>query len=82
MDGSGNKPPFYDIVGNWKYDAWESLRGTDQILSQKLCIELMHEIMTEFGYADMISDPNRPGPDYYSDCKKFNWIDALRKNHK
>ena len=30
----------------------------------------------------MIPDPKRPGPNYYDDCIKFNWIDALVKNHK
>ena len=24
----------------------------------------------------------RPGPNYYDDCIKFNWVDALVKNHK
>ena len=27
-------------------------------------------------------DPKRPGPNYYDDCEKFNWVDALVSKHK
>lgn len=27
-------------------------------------------------------DPKRPGPNYYDDCKHFNWVDALVEKHK
>ena len=30
----------------------------------------------------MLENPNRPGPYYYKDCIKFNWVTALIKNHK
>ena len=42
----------------------------------------MHELLIEFGYAHVIPDPNRPGPDYYSECKKYNWVDELVKKHE
>ena len=42
----------------------------------------MHELLIEFGYGNVIEDPNRPGPDYYKDCKKYNWVDELVKKHK
>ena len=38
--------------------------------------------MLKFGFADKIPDPKRPGLDYYSDCIKFNWVDALVEKHK
>ena len=38
--------------------------------------------MLEFGYGYLIPDPNRPGPDYYKDCKKYDWIESLTNNHK
>ena len=38
--------------------------------------------MMTFGFSDKIPDPKRPGPDYYSDCIKFHWADALVEKHK
>ena len=31
---------------------------------------------------DLLADPNWPGPNYYDDCKKFEWKQVLVKNHK
>ena len=42
----------------------------------------MHELLIEYEFEDVIQDPMRPGPNYYDDCIKFNWVDALVKNHK
>ena len=42
----------------------------------------MDEILTENNLGDIVPDPNRPGPDYYKDCNKFNWVDALVEKHK
>ena len=43
---------------------------------------MMHTLLREYGHDDVIPDPKRPGPNYYDDCIKFNWVDALIKNHK
>ena len=40
------------------------------------------EIMVEYGFAYVIPDPNRPGPDYYKDCNEFNWASSLIKSHQ
>ena len=45
-------------------------------------IPIMHELLKEFGFADVIIDPKRPGPNYYDDCINFSWIDHLIKKHK
>lgn len=29
----GIKPWFGDVVGVWKYDAWEKIKGTDQVFA-------------------------------------------------
>ena len=79
---NGKKPAFYDIIKLWQWEAWESFRGTDKKLAQKAANNLMHELLVEFGYAHVIPDPNRPGPDYYSECKKYNWVDELVKKHE
>ena len=79
---NGEKPPFWDIVGVWKWEAWESYRGTPMEVAQKACNKLMHDLLIEYNMGDKIPDPNRPGPNYYDNCKKFNWVDALVKKHK
>ena len=38
-------------------------------------------MMLKYGYGYMIPDPLRPGPDYYKDCKKFNWVEKLKTSH-
>ena len=42
----------------------------------------MKEILQDFNRMDVWEDPNRPGPNYYDGCKKFDWVDALTKKHK
>ena len=42
----------------------------------------MHDILNDLGQENLIADPKRPGPNYYDDCKKFNWVDVLVQNHK
>ena len=37
--------------------------------------------MIEFNYGYLIPDPLRPGPDYYKNCKKFDWVEKLKKSH-
>ena len=29
-----------------------------------------------------LDNKNAPGPDYYSECKKFNWVSALVIKHE
>ena len=45
-------------------------------------LEQAQASMEEFGFSEKIPDPKRPGPKYYSECKKFNWIDTLIEKHK
>jgi hypothetical protein len=30
----------------------------------------------------LLENTNRPGPNFYDDCVKFNWVTALVKSHK
>jgi acyl-CoA-binding protein len=43
-DAHGDKPGFADIVGKYKYDAWASLKGTDQDRAKELYIELVESL--------------------------------------
>ena len=79
---NGKEPGFWDIVGKIKWDAWGKYKGTPMDVAQKANNKLMHELLIEKGYGHIIPDPTRPGPNYYDDCIKFNWVDALVKNHK
>ena len=38
--------------------------------------------LAKHGRLAYVRNPNRPGPDYYKDCKKFNWVSAMVKSHK
>ena len=38
--------------------------------------------MKQFDFGYLIPDPKRPGPKYYSECKRFNWTDKLIENHQ
>ena len=38
--------------------------------------------MIKHGFEYMIPNPKRPSPDYYKDCKRFNWADKLIASHK
>ena len=66
-----------------KWDAWDKIKGVPKRICQKMFVKLAHEVLIENGYAKMIEqDPKRPGPNYYDDCIKFNWVDALIDKHK
>ena len=82
-DQKKEKPSFFDIIGVMKWDAWENLKGVPRSTCQKMFVKIATEILVEYNYGHMIEqDPKRPGPDYYKDCIKFNWVDTLIKKHK
>lgn len=43
-DAHGDKPGFTDIVGKYKYDAWEALKGTSQDAAKQQYIELVESL--------------------------------------
>jgi hypothetical protein len=40
------------------------------------------KLLTDEGLSKWLNNSNRPGPDYYSECKEWNWVDQLVDNHK
>lgn len=40
-DVAGERPGFFDFVGGAKYDAWESLRGTDPDAAKQQYVDLI-----------------------------------------
>lgn len=43
-DAQGEKPGFFDFVGNAKYEAWEKLKGTKPDDAKKKYIELVKKL--------------------------------------
>ena len=76
-DNTSEKPWFGDVIGGLKWEAWTKYNGTPKELCQKLFLKDVHKIMEEYGFGYLIKDPKRPGPDYYSECNKFNWAASL-----
>ena len=48
----------------------------------KLIIITITAIFKENGLERFLVNKDRPGPDYYKDCIKFNWVDELKGKHK
>jgi acyl-CoA-binding protein len=44
IDVHGDKPGFTDIVGRYKYEAWEGLKGTSQDDAKQKYIDLVEEL--------------------------------------
>ena len=40
------------------------------------------KLLTDEGLASYLENPRRPGPDYYKDCKNWDWVDILQENHQ
>ena len=79
---TGEKPAFYDVIGGLKFEAWEDYRGIDKEYVQKMFIVFASKLLTEEGFSEYLVNQIRPGPDYYSECKEWNWVDQLVDNHK
>ena len=43
-DVKGDKPGFFDFVGNAKYEAWEKLKGTDKEQAKRDYIALVGKL--------------------------------------
>ena len=48
----------------------------------KLVIITITAILKENGLERFLVNNDRPGPDYYEDCIKFNWVDELKGKHQ
>ena len=45
-DAHGDRPGFFDFVGNAKYEAWEKLKGTKNDEAMKKYIDLVKKLTT------------------------------------
>jgi len=69
-------------MGVMKWNAYEKMKGKSVDLMYKLIIIDITAIFTENNLEQLLVNKNRPGPNYYDDCIKFNWVDALKDKHK
>ncbi|MDX2302552.1 MAG: acyl-CoA-binding protein [Microscillaceae bacterium] len=46
-DVSGSKPGMFDLVGKYKYEAWEKLKGLDTQTAQQQYIDLIDTLAGE-----------------------------------
>ena len=53
----GKKPPFIDIIGTMKWNAWKENEGVDREIAQKATIKLLHDLLREYDYEWAIEDP-------------------------
>jgi hypothetical protein len=60
-----------------KWDAWEEYRNIDKKFIMKMFIVYASKLLTDEGLASYLENPRRPGPDYYKDCKNWDWVDVL-----
>ena len=63
------------------WDKWNELKGMPKDTAKRLSIYEWDKLFAELGKLYLLENPNRPGPDYYSECKKFNWATKLVENH-
>lgn len=49
-DVSGDKPGAFDFVGQYKYKAWEELKGTSKDEAAQQYIDLIEKLKGELGY--------------------------------
>ena len=64
-----------------KWEAWEKLKGQSKETCQKLFIIRVNQLLEEEGLAHKIPNPYKPGPNYYSECKMYDWVTELKASH-
>ena len=58
------------------------MKGMPLDTAKRLLISESEIEMAKHNKLNLLENPNRPGPDYYKDCNKFNWVNAMVKSHK
>ena len=69
-------------MGTMFWNSYENKKGMSKELCWKLIIINITDMMTENDLQELLVNEKRPGPNYYDDCIKFNWVTALKDNHK
>ena len=71
------EPSVFNIPKHAVWAEWQKVKGMPKETGMRLFIAESDIEMAKHDKLSLLENPNRPGPDYYKDCKKFNWVTAL-----
>ena len=75
------KPSVLNFPKRMFWNKRQELKDMPKKTAQKLLIIETDKELAEADMLHLLENPNRPGPGYYDDCKKFNWATAMLKSH-
>ena len=75
------EPSFLNIPKHAFWVEWNKLKGMPKETGQRLLIAETDITMAKHDKLHLLENASRPGPDYYKDCIKFNWVTALVSSH-
>ena len=76
------RPKFTDVLASMKWKTYEGQKGLSREVLFNKIIRTISLVFMENEKEELLENPNRPGPDYYSDCVRAHWIDETVKQHK
>ena len=53
---TSKRPPFYDVVGRAKYDAWKGMGDMTKQLAMKKYVDELHTIVETMSYSDKVAN--------------------------
>ena len=81
-DNDMDEPSVFNIPKHMFWVEWNKIKGMPKDTGQRLLIAETDITMAKHNLLHLLENENRPGPDYYKDCIKFNWVSALVKSHQ
>ena len=58
------------------------MRGMSQETAMRILIRETDIEFAKHNKLPLLENPNRPGPDYYENCKLYNWVNDLIEDRK
>ena len=81
-DCNWEEPSFINFAKLEIYNNWQKMRGMSQETAMRIMVRETDIEFAKFDKLPLLENPNRPGPDYYKDCKLYNWVNDLVDKHK
>ena len=72
-----DEPSIFNIPKHAVWTEWQKVKGMPKETGMRLFIAESDIEMAKHDKLHLLENPNRPGPNYYIDCIKFNWVTAL-----
>ena len=76
------EPSVFNIPKHMFWVEYNKIKGMPKDTAKRLFIAELDKTLAKHNMLNLTENANRPGPDYYNDCIKFNWVSALVKSHK